>query len=273
MASQLIELPLLGNGYRGSFDTAADLPAQAGEGQIAYVLDEEKLYSYQSGVWGPSSSGVTDHGALTGLGDDDHPQYLLANGTRALSGNWNAGAFSVTADDLVANNTVTADDITANLSLTSGTITADSIELNDGIIGDTTGVPAGSGFVGETIVSEDTSFGTTNVAASGSWGYAHSSALSAGIWLVSGTIGIDDNGAVVTTAFEGALSTSATGVGITANFTTRISAIYQGEDLFSPVPHIVFASAAPFTVYLNTKFYYTSGTPQHKGQITAIRIR
>lgn len=26
--------------------------------------------------------GVTDHGALTGLGDDDHPQYALANGAR-----------------------------------------------------------------------------------------------------------------------------------------------------------------------------------------------
>lgn len=34
---------------------------------------------YQSGNWGPatvSSGGVTDHGALTGLSDDDHPQYL-----------------------------------------------------------------------------------------------------------------------------------------------------------------------------------------------------
>src|SRR5690606_13709717 len=26
--------------------------------------------------------GATDHGALTGLGDDDHPQYALADGTR-----------------------------------------------------------------------------------------------------------------------------------------------------------------------------------------------
>ncbi len=29
--------------------------------------------------------GVTDHGELTGLSDDDHPQYLLANGSRAAS--------------------------------------------------------------------------------------------------------------------------------------------------------------------------------------------
>lgn len=30
---------------------------------------------------------VGDHGALTGLGDDDHTQYLLASGTRKLTGN------------------------------------------------------------------------------------------------------------------------------------------------------------------------------------------
>ena len=31
---------------------------------------------------GGGSGGVTDHGQLTGLGDDDHPQYALANGAR-----------------------------------------------------------------------------------------------------------------------------------------------------------------------------------------------
>src|SRR5881392_683032 len=30
-------------------------------------------------------SWTIQHGALTGLGNDDHPQYLLANGTRALT--------------------------------------------------------------------------------------------------------------------------------------------------------------------------------------------
>lgn len=32
-----------------------------------------------------SSGGVSDHGALTGLADDDHPQYLLATGLREWS--------------------------------------------------------------------------------------------------------------------------------------------------------------------------------------------
>jgi hypothetical protein len=35
---------------------------------------------------GGGGGGVTDHGALTGLSDDDHSQYLLASGTRALTG-------------------------------------------------------------------------------------------------------------------------------------------------------------------------------------------
>lgn len=42
-----------------------------------------------------------DHGAkLTGLTDDDHTLYLLAAGTRALTGNWDAGDFTITAKKL-----------------------------------------------------------------------------------------------------------------------------------------------------------------------------
>ena len=33
-----------------------------------------------------SGSMITDHGALTGLDDDDHPQYILANGNRSFTG-------------------------------------------------------------------------------------------------------------------------------------------------------------------------------------------
>ena len=32
-----------------------------------------------------------DHGNIAGLGDDDHPQYLLADGTRPLTGDWDVG--------------------------------------------------------------------------------------------------------------------------------------------------------------------------------------
>ena len=37
------------------------------------------------------SDGTIDHGNLSGLGDDDHTQYLLASGGRALAGAWDMG--------------------------------------------------------------------------------------------------------------------------------------------------------------------------------------
>src|SRR5947208_17182129 len=41
-------------------------------------------------------SWTIQHGALTGLTNDDHPQYLLANGTRVLTGSFAAGGFRIT---------------------------------------------------------------------------------------------------------------------------------------------------------------------------------
>lgn len=39
-----------------------------------------------------AAAGVSDHGALNGLGDDDHSQYLLVAGTRAMTGNLRMGS-------------------------------------------------------------------------------------------------------------------------------------------------------------------------------------
>lgn len=61
---------------------AADVAAtftSAVEGDIAWDTDDDALYLYDGAQWivVATSSGVnTDHGALTGLGDDDHTQYL-----------------------------------------------------------------------------------------------------------------------------------------------------------------------------------------------------
>lgn len=44
-----------------------------------------------------SVAGVSDHGALTGLADDDHTQYVLADGTRAFTGNQSFGGFNITS--------------------------------------------------------------------------------------------------------------------------------------------------------------------------------
>jgi len=41
--------------------------------------------------------GTLDHGGLAGLGDNDHPQYLLRDGTNAMTGDLNMGSRSITS--------------------------------------------------------------------------------------------------------------------------------------------------------------------------------
>ena len=70
-----------------------------------------------------------DHGALTGLEEDDHPHYLLADGTRALSGNLTASG-TVTAGKFVGDGSMLT-------NLPSGP--SGSFVLADGITATTNG--------------------------------------------------------------------------------------------------------------------------------------
>jgi len=58
---------------------------------------------------GGGGGGVTDHGALTGLADDDHPQYLLASGARAMTGALAMGGNAITGVSTVDGRDVSAD--------------------------------------------------------------------------------------------------------------------------------------------------------------------
>ena len=60
-----------------------------------------QILIFRGGEWvaenPPTTDGGTnDHGTLNGLGDDDHPQYLLTDGSRALTGNLQLGGNSIT---------------------------------------------------------------------------------------------------------------------------------------------------------------------------------
>lgn len=69
-----------------------DLPAASNSNRpTAGLLDGTMVWNTTNDtvdVWNGAawvsfgSSGATDHGAMTGLGDDDHPQYALADGSR-----------------------------------------------------------------------------------------------------------------------------------------------------------------------------------------------
>ncbi|KKL53954.1 hypothetical protein LCGC14_2270250, partial [marine sediment metagenome] len=73
-----------------------------------------------------------DHGALAGLGDDDHTQYLLAAGTRGLSADWDAGSFKITAQQL-------ASDIAIGTTPMLITSTTKVANLNVDLLDDQTG--------------------------------------------------------------------------------------------------------------------------------------
>jgi len=65
-------------------DVSATFPGGS-EGDIAWDIDDETLYVHDGTQWfgvAPASGIVTDHGGLTGLTDDDHPQYANLGGSR-----------------------------------------------------------------------------------------------------------------------------------------------------------------------------------------------
>jgi len=89
--------PVDGDRYLVLDDTARDAlitNGRAYEGLLIYHQASGALYYLNKlgetpaeSEWYPviSSGGASDHGALTGLGDDDHPQYVLVDGSRGFS--------------------------------------------------------------------------------------------------------------------------------------------------------------------------------------------
>jgi hypothetical protein len=97
------------------------------EGMTTFVEDENKYYVYYDGAWGPMGEGI-DHGDLVGLGDDDHPQYVLVDGSRGFT-NTVSGVYPVNSYDLVTKEYVdnlTGPDDVVTLTGTQ-TITGDKI--------------------------------------------------------------------------------------------------------------------------------------------------
>ncbi len=52
---------------------------------------EGQMLIFRNGEWVAETAPPVEHNSLTGLGDDDHPQYLLTNGSRALTNDMSVG--------------------------------------------------------------------------------------------------------------------------------------------------------------------------------------
>ena len=85
--------------------------------EVSGIVRAEGFYT----TTGEVAGGVTDHGLLTGKGDDDHPHYTLADGTRAFTGDVDLGG-----NDLTGIGVITGD------NHFTGSITAESFYTKDG---------------------------------------------------------------------------------------------------------------------------------------------
>lgn len=76
------------------------LTFRSGEWTETAAPTEGQILIFKGGKWvaeiPATTGGTSDHGALSGLGDDDHPQYLLADGSRGLTKNWKSGGKRIT---------------------------------------------------------------------------------------------------------------------------------------------------------------------------------
>lgn len=104
-----------------------------GSGTVQFLKQDGSWVAMSSSGTMPSSRGVgikntsqpfiaSNHDSLIGLGDDDHTQYLLIDGTRAMTGNLNLGSNDIgSVDDLDVNGHTTLDKTT--IDTTDGAFT------------------------------------------------------------------------------------------------------------------------------------------------------
>jgi hypothetical protein len=85
-------LPVPPPTFIGGVTLIAAIIVEEGQANIEEIVDS-RPFGQALNVGGGA---VTNHGDLVGLLDDDHPQYLLIGGSRAMTGNLNMGSNNIT---------------------------------------------------------------------------------------------------------------------------------------------------------------------------------
>jgi uncharacterized coiled-coil protein SlyX len=116
--AQAGSLPTPPSFFNDSIAIIASIVVTPDSASIPTIIDERPRLGFIS----PSKTGVlTAHGDLTGLTNDDHPQYLLTDGSRTLTGNMNLGGNAISNVS-----SISATGITGSIRATNGIISGSS---------------------------------------------------------------------------------------------------------------------------------------------------
>jgi hypothetical protein len=141
-----------------------------------------------------------------------------------------------------------------------------------GLPGKTDGGTIASGYVGETVQGQQLT--STNFFGNGVFGDVTSISLTAGKWSISAFMIMNLNGATSTGAQLGISTTagnSSSGLtsGDNIGYLVPPTASY---DTHGSIPSYIVNISSTTTYYLKAVGYYSAGTPQYRGRLTAIRI-
>jgi len=130
-----------------------------------------------------------------------------------------------------------------------------------------------TGEINEVLTATQAANTATGIGATGTWGNATSLSITAGRWIVRGVAGLSEQTANLSDALSCAISDSATGVGLDEFDSTVVPCLISStSDAILPTPAVFVNISGTTTYYLNTKFVYDAGAPQHRGKLWAVRI-
>lgn len=115
----------------------------------------------------------------------------------------------------------------------------------------------------------------SSAGANGVWSNASSLAVEGGTYLCFGVLKWTDNNAVLTGDIRYGISSTSDASNIGSYDYNQVACMFSdnNRDYIYNLPFVVLSELNDFTIYLNTQFQYSSGTPQHGGKIIAMRIR
>jgi hypothetical protein len=104
LAAQVAQLPSPPSHFSDAVALIAGIIVQQGTSSIVEIRDQRPVVGFRA----PAINASADHSSLLNLTNDDHPQYLLTNGSRTLTGNLIMGSNSITGVNLINSVNITS---------------------------------------------------------------------------------------------------------------------------------------------------------------------